>query len=124
MTHTNLSRKLRSLRKKSKYTQEYVSQFLNIQRQTYCNYENDARTPPLEIIIALSELYNVSVDYLVRDTAITDELSGASISEPLSRSFSVKNLQEKRLLSEFSSLTCDKQKEVIEFIQFKKQLPD
>ena len=72
MTHTNLSRKLRALRKKSKYTQEYVSQFLNIQRQTYCNYENDARTPPLEIIVALSELYSVSVDYLVRDTEIAD----------------------------------------------------
>lgn len=124
MTHTNLSRKLRVLRKKSKYTQEYVSQFLNIQRQTYCNYENDTRTPPLEIIVALSELYNVSVDYLVRDTEIADEFNGASVSEPSARSSSGKNIHEKKLLSEFSSLSCDKQKEVIEFIQFKKQLPD
>lgn len=122
MIHTNLSMKLRALRKKFKYTQEDVSQYLNIQRQTYCNYENDARTPPLEIIVALSELYHVSVDYLVRDTDIAEELSDAALEA--ARIPAAKNIHEKKLLSEFSSLSCNKQKEVIEFIQFKKQLPD
>lgn len=124
MIHSSLSRKIRALRKRSKYTQEDVSQYLNIQRQTYCNYENDARTPPLEIIVALSELYNVSVDYLVRDTDIADEISVPADFEPPTRSQAAKNIHERKLLSEFSSLSCNKQKEVIEFIQFKKQLPD
>lgn len=124
MIHSNLSRKLRALRKRSKYTQGDVSQYLNIQRQTYCNYENDMRTPPLEIIVALSELYGVSVDFLVRDTDIADELQIPADLEPLTRSQAAKNIHEKKLLSEFSSLSCNKQKEVIEFIQFKKQLPD
>ena len=91
-----------------RYTQEEVSRRLNIQRQTYCNYENAARTPPIEIIVSLAELYHVSVDYLVRDTEMAPYLG----------------IPEKKLLNEFSALSSSKQKEVIEFIQFKKHLPD
>lgn len=123
MAKSNLSRKIRTLRKASKYTQEDVSQYLNIQRQTYCNYENDARTPPLEIIVALSELYDVSVDYLVRSSD-TEDGGGKAAARSSSYNSSGKNIHEKKLLSEFSSLSCNKQKEVFEFIQFKKQLPD
>ena len=112
MSQSTLSEKLRALRKKSRYTQEDISRKLNIQRQTYCNYENDARTPPLETVVALAEIYHVSVDYLVR---------GA---EAASDSDTGRNCHEKKLLSEFSTLSSTKQKEVIEFIQFKKQLPD
>ncbi len=112
MSQSTLSEKLRALRKKSSYTQEDISRKLNIQRQTYCNYENDARTPPLETVVALAEIYHVSVDYLVRDAAeASDSDTGRSS-------------HEKELLSEFSALSFNKQKEVIEFIQFKKQLPD
>ncbi len=112
MSQSALSEKLRALRKKSRYTQEDISRKLNIQRQTYSNYENDARTPPLEIIVALAEIYHVSVDYLVRDAS-------ASFDSDTDRSS-----HEKKLLSEFSALSFSKQKEVIEFIRFKKQLPD
>ena len=112
MSQSTLSEKLRALRKKSKYTQEDISRKLNIQRQTYCNYENDARTPPLETVAALAEIYHVSVDYLIRGSASASDFGV------------VRNDHEKKLLSEFSSLSSSKQKEVIEFIRFKKQLPD
>ena len=112
MSHSTLSEKLRALRKKSGYTQEDISRKLNIQRQTYCNYENDTRTPPLETVVALAEIYHVSVDYLVRDSAASSD------------SDTGRSSHEKKLLSEFSSLSFSKQKEVIEFIRFKKQLPD
>lgn len=114
MSQSTLSEKLRALRKKSSYTQEDISRRLNIQRQTYCNYENDARTPPLETVVALAEIYHVSVDYLVRDAAETSDQD----------SDTGRTSHEKELLSEFSALSSSKQKEVIEFIQFKKQLPD
>ena len=112
MTRSNLSEKLRALRNESGYTQEEISRKLNIQRQTYCNYENDARTPPLDTVIALAEIYHVSVDYLVRGTGISFKSDAG------------RNKEEKALLTEFSSLSSAKQKEVIEFIQFKKQLTD
>ena len=56
---------IKELRQKAGYTQAQVSQMLNIQRQTYSNYENATRTPPLEIITALADLYHVSTDYLL-----------------------------------------------------------
>ena len=61
--------RLRDLREKFGYTQEFVAEAINISRITYVRYENDlrnARGPELE---ALADLYHVSVDYLLgRDT--------------------------------------------------------
>lgn len=103
---------MRTLRKKANYRQEDVSRLLNIQRQTYSNYENASRTPPLEIIIALAEIYNVSVDYLV-----------CGIDHVSDRNASFLTQEERQLLNEFSALSEQKRQEVLEFIQFKKQLP-
>lgn len=103
---------IRALRKKSNYRQSDVSRLLNIQRQTYCNYENASRTPPLEIVVALSKLYNVSVDYLICGESHTSESCPVIINE-----------EEKELLTEYASLSELKQREVRDFIQFKKQLP-
>ena len=107
MKKTIFSTTIRALRKKSGYTQEEVSHKLNIQRQTYCNYENACRTPPLEIIIALAELYHVSIDYLVLGVGAEKEKSA-------------KAQLKDRLFDEFSSLSKGTQKEVLEFIRFKK----
>lgn len=114
MKESILSRKLRTLRQEAEYTQEDVSRQLHIRRQTYCNYENELRTPPLDAIIALAELYHVSVDYLVHET---DTVTRQRLTS------SQKKAGEK-LLNDFFSLSNHKQKEVMEFIHFKKRLPD
>lgn len=67
---------LRSLRLDTGYTQKAIGLLLKIQRATYCNYENGVRTPPIETLISLAEIYHVSVDYLVRGTA-SPSTSGA-----------------------------------------------
>lgn len=57
--------RLRELREKYGYTQDYVAEAINISRITYVRYENNMRNirgPELE---ALADLYNVSVDYLL-----------------------------------------------------------
>lgn len=96
------------LRKKSGYTQQYVSQILNIQRQTYCNYENGLRTPPLEIILELAALYHVSADYLI---------SG----KPLDP-YQQLPPQEQKLLDLFHALSPDDRKEVLLFAKFRKNI--
>lgn len=103
---------IRELRKNADYTQADVSRMLNIQRQTYCNYENAFRTPPIEIIIALADLYQVSVDFLVRGTE----------SQNFSESDTQLGSSEKKLLGEFAELSAPSQKEILEYIRFKKQL--
>lgn len=110
MRQSILAETMLKLRKDAGYTQEDLGRKLNIQRQTYCNYENESRTPPLEIIIALAKLYQVSVDYLVCGTENTE---GKSL-------HTVQNSIEGRLVDGFSSLSGNAQKEVLDFIQFKK----
>ena len=111
MRQSIFSDTIRTLRKSAGYTQEEVSSKLNIQRQTYCNYENACRTPPLEIIIALADLYQVSVDYLVRGSEAVEEKSPQA-------------LLKDKLFDGFSSLSKSAQKEVLNFIRFKKNFSD
>lgn len=112
---TTISNTIRSLRQKAGYTQSQVSQKLNIQRQTYCNYENATRTPPLEIITALSELYQVSIDYLIFGTDRPAPPAKAAV-EPSP----VLGYTEQKLLDDFSDLSDQVQQEVLSFVQFKK----
>lgn len=114
MVQSTFSSKIRKLRKDAGYTQEDVSRMLNIQRQTYSNYENATRTPPLEIIISLAELYQISVDELVRKPVSAEESS----------LFAPPDTYEAKFIAEFSSLPKDRQKEVIEFIRFKQQFSE
>lgn len=113
MDKINISSTIRELRQKAGLTQSQVSQKLNIQRQTYCNYENASRTPPLEIIVALSELYHVSVEYLICGKKSADSMASAEASATLSES-------EQKLLNTFTALPEPAQRETLAFIQFKK----
>lgn len=109
MKQSMLTVNMRALRKKANYRQEDISRLLNIQRQTYSNYENASRMPPLEIIVSLAKLYNVSVDYLVCGI---DHVSDSNASFLTS--------EEKQLLNDFADLSNQKRQEVLDFIRFKK----
>jgi len=63
---------LRTQRQAAGYTQEMLGQLLKIQRATYCNYENGIRTPSLEILVTLAELYHVSTDYLMYESYLPE----------------------------------------------------
>ena len=96
MGTTVFSTKIRKLRKEAGYTQDKVSRMLNIQRQTYSNYENALRVPPL-----VDQMPPISSD-------------GSALPSP----------ERDQLLSGYTDLSEPKRKEVLEFIEFKKQLPD
>lgn len=58
--------KIEELRKeKEGWTQEKVAAKLGIPYTTYRSYEKGAREPNIEILIKLSDLYNVSIDYIL-----------------------------------------------------------
>jgi len=60
-----ICRRIKNLREDNDWTQQYVANLLYISRSTYSAYENGANAPPLEILIALSGIYNTSVDYIL-----------------------------------------------------------
>jgi transcriptional regulator with XRE-family HTH domain len=58
-------RRIRDLREDNDLTQREVSRELNCSQQVYSNYELGQRDIPTDILIKLSALYNVSVDYIL-----------------------------------------------------------
>lgn len=111
MIKSFLASRMRSLRKARKLTQGDVASQLHIERQTYCNYENNTRTPPLETVILLAEFYHVTVDYLVREDAAGEDTRNYPF-RPLTST-------EETFLNSFRSLSSQNQNEVIQFIRFK-----
>ncbi len=57
---------LRELRKGRKLSQKEVAAHLNIPATTYNTYESGRTEPPIEILVRLSYLYNISVDLIVQ----------------------------------------------------------
>lgn len=59
-----LAQYLKELRKKRRYTQEYVAYKLNICRQTYSHYETGRISPSAEMLSQIAELYKIPVERL------------------------------------------------------------
>lgn len=59
------SEKLRSLREARKLTQLQVAKKIGVSKAMISAYETASKTPSIEVLIRLSRLYKVSIDYLV-----------------------------------------------------------
>ena len=53
------------IRKKKGYSQQKVALDLNISREALSYYETGKRNPDLNMLVALSKYFNVSIDYLI-----------------------------------------------------------
>jgi transcriptional regulator with XRE-family HTH domain len=58
--------KLLQLRREKGYSQEQLAELLNVSRQSVSKWEAGATMPELEKLVAISDIFGVSVDYLVR----------------------------------------------------------
>ena len=61
-----IGKKLKKARVQSGYTQEEVAEQLQVTRQTISNWENEKSYPDIISVIALSDLYSVSLDELLK----------------------------------------------------------
>ena len=98
---------LKKLRNKMELSQAAVAEKLGITQQAYANYERGARHPDLEMLIKLSALFNVSVDFIVGKTDISNsnaELQGIDTV----------------LYDEIKDLTNDEKQDVLFYVRFKK----
>lgn len=71
-----IGRQLRHLRLASRLTQEKVAGVLNISREAYSLYEADKRQMNYDSLKKLSELYNVSTDFIL---GLSDSLNNYSL---------------------------------------------
>ena len=58
-------KRIRDLREDADKTQKELANALNCSQQVYSNYELGQRDIPTDILIKLSQYYNVSVDYIL-----------------------------------------------------------
>lgn len=79
-----LSEKLYNLRRKQGLSQEGLAEKMNCSRQVISKWENGASTPDAEMLEKYSELFGVSIDYLIKD--IIDEPSDTVSAETNSES--------------------------------------
>ena len=56
--------KLKEIRNLTNKTQEEVAKDLNLQKQTYQNYELAKREPDIKTLIKIADYFDVSLDYL------------------------------------------------------------
>lgn len=57
-------RRIRDLREDCDMKQRQIAEYLNCFQQVYSNYELGQRDIPTDVLIQLSKLYAVSVDYI------------------------------------------------------------
>ena len=64
-----IGKKLKNARLKSGLTQEKVAEGILVSRQTISNWENEKSYPDIISVIKLSDLYNISLDELLKGDA-------------------------------------------------------
>ena len=70
MNHTE---RIRALREDHDKTQEEIAQLLQVGQRTYCDYEMGKTRIPVDRLILLAKLYNVSMDYICGVSDIRNE---------------------------------------------------
>ena len=68
----DFSEKLLTLRKANDMTQEQLAEKLDVSRQSISKWESGQATPELEKIVAMSAVFNVTTDYLLKSSEIDD----------------------------------------------------
>ncbi|MCX7714127.1 MAG: helix-turn-helix domain-containing protein [Clostridia bacterium] len=57
--------RLRQIRESKKMTQTQVAKKLNLSKTSISGYENNIKTPSVEVLMQLASLYRVSTDYIL-----------------------------------------------------------
>lgn len=87
-----LGDKLSKLRKENNYTQEQLADFLGVSRQAISKWESNITYPETDKLIRMSELFNCSLDYLLKDSEKSDNKNQYNEE----RSFFRKQLRERK----------------------------
>ncbi len=71
----NIGDKIKNAREENKLTQTQASESLMVSRQTISNWENGKSLPDILSVIRMSELYQISLDELLKgDKAMLDKI--------------------------------------------------
>jgi len=60
-----IGERLKELRMQFNWTQKEISEKLSVTRPAYAQYETNNKTPSIETLKLLAEIYKTSVDYII-----------------------------------------------------------
>lgn len=98
-----LGDRLRAIRKEHGLTQQNIADVLGVDRTTYTVYEGGSITPSPATLVKLSQIYNVTVGYLI----------GVEENHPELRKIPEEKQREKLLSSDPISLLKNEEKELL-----------
>ena len=98
-----LGDRLRAIRKEHGLTQQNIAEVLGVDRTTYTVYEGGSITPSPATLVKLSQIYNVTVGYLI----------GVEENHPELRKIPEEKQMEKLLSSDPISLLKKEEKELL-----------
>ena len=78
-----LGDKLSKLRKENNYTQEQLADVLGVSRQAISKWESNITYPETDKLIRMSELFDCSLDYLLKDAEETDRNNQSNSNEEI-----------------------------------------
>ena len=125
MSEFHIAENLKRLRTFHGYKQQEISDKLHISRQAYSNYERGTRLPDLKTASELAALYGISLDRLAyaKDPArVIAESSpqGHTAVTPVGSTILMNGPEAKMFLT-YKQLPETVQKEIREYIKFKKE---
>ncbi|MEC5378974.1 helix-turn-helix transcriptional regulator, partial [Staphylococcus hominis] len=62
----DIGQQIRKYRERDEYSQEYLAEKLYVSRQTISNWENEKSYPDIHNLLVMCELFDISLDDLVR----------------------------------------------------------
>ncbi len=68
----NIGERITQLRKQHNISQEELANRAQVSRTIIGNYERNANTPSIEVLIKLARVFNVSVDYMIGEGKLSD----------------------------------------------------
>src|SRR5690625_7097123 len=75
MTHMFFGDRLKKEREKREWSQVYLAEKLHVSRQSVSKWETGKNYPSIEVIIELSDLFEITIDELLRsDDALTEKV--------------------------------------------------
>lgn len=65
----NFSQQIKDIRQKTGMTQEQFALKLNVTRQAISNWENNKNLPDIEMLITISNIFDIPLDHLIKGDA-------------------------------------------------------
>ncbi|MDO5151245.1 MAG: helix-turn-helix transcriptional regulator [Oscillospiraceae bacterium] len=104
----NKYNRIKDLRRDKDWTQEETAKKMYMHRTQYRRYENGESELPLNIAIMMSELYDVSIDYIA---GLTNDKGG--------KHYKYKNEEEKEIVELWKQLNEEEKAEIKNSIEYK-----